>query len=205
AVYVVFGPVAGEVDLSTADAKWLGEEYGHLWALAPTLLTDADVNGDGYDDLVVGAPSRDVVGTSSGTVHVILGPLSPGTFSLASADLEWQGEAELDFAGAALATLGDIDGDGRDEIAVGAPEEDSGGSNAGAVYVVDGEPSGVMSLADAERKIFGTVAEAWAGQALAPAGDVNGDGHMDLLVGAKGWGAVHGSVYLVPGGPGGML
>ncbi|MCK6531190.1 integrin alpha [Myxococcota bacterium] len=205
AVYVVFGPVAGEVDLSTADAKWLGESIGHLSALAPSLLTDADVNGDGHDDLVIGASTAEVGGLNPGAVHVVFGPLSPGVFSLASADLEWRGEADSDGAGYALAGLGDVDGDGRDEIAVGAPGDSSGGIHAGAVYVIDGAMAGHRSLADAERKIYGTVAEAWAGEHLAAAGDVNGDGHMDLLVGATGFGNIHGSVYLVPGGPGGML
>jgi hypothetical protein len=124
---------------------WLGPGERDLVDQAPTRLDGelgldrlghdsevADLDGDGQDDLVLGAPG------SPGKVLVFPGPLAPGVLTAADASRIWVGEQLEDNAGAALAA-GDFDGDGQLDVAIGAPDADRDGySDAGAVYVLLG-------------------------------------------------------------------
>ena len=77
------------------------------------------------------------MGAGAGAAYVVLGPVS-GTTGLLSADTKLLGGAAGDVAGAAVAGVGDIDGDGKTDVMVGAAGEDSDGTNAGAAYLVFG-------------------------------------------------------------------
>ena len=79
--------------------------------------------------------------------------------------------------------LGDMDGDGQDDMLVGAFREDTGGASAGSVYLVNGPPNGLISLASANAKLYGTDANGYAGYSVAVVGDTDGDGKADVLVG----------------------
>ena len=156
------------------------------------------MNGDGWDDLLVGARGED---SSTGAVYLVLGPVS-GTVDLGAADAKLTGEAEFDYAGGSVSGAGDVNGDGWDDLLVGAPYEDSGGSGAGAAYLVLGPVSGTVDLAAANAKLTGEAGSDWAGYSVSGAGDVNGDGSDDLLVGAYGedtGGSDAGAAYLVLG------
>lgn len=105
-------------------------------------------------------------------------------------------------AGAAVALVGDLTGDGVGDLAVGAPKRDAFGADAGAVYLVPGPFSGTVSLADAAIVFSGGQEAANLGSAVAPAGDVDGDGLADLLIAAdraKAGGNDAGEVYLFLG------
>jgi hypothetical protein len=153
-----------------------------------------DVNGDGIDDLAIGAPSLGVSGrTGSGTAFVVYGSTDASPVDLAKLGARGyriRGPVASDRLGAAVAKLPDVDGDGRAEIALGAPGADPGGrSSAGSVFVVLSarQPSTVVDLATPAWpgwRIDGPAPLALAGSSLADAGDVNGDGASDLLVGA---------------------
>ena len=106
-----------------------------------------DVNGDGFDDIIVGAPLGDDGGTDAGEAYVIFG--KAGGFAnidlatLAPADgFIIQGDAAGDEAGTSVSSAGDINGDGFDDLIVGAPFGDDGGDDAGEAYVIFGSAAG---------------------------------------------------------------
>ncbi|MCC7085650.1 MAG: FG-GAP repeat protein [Pirellulales bacterium] len=162
------------------------------------LLTDAtgDFNGDGFDDLAVGSPFDNVAGKAdSGSVQILYGSV-PGLasdnnrrFTLESNGLQGSAVGGEHF-GAALA-VGDFDGDGYDDLAIGAPNESVGGIDAGAVHILYGSRFGLRTT---DNQIFhqdksginGNAADGdQFGWALA-SGDFNRDGRDDLAVGIPG-------------------
>ena len=122
--------------LSLDDADHL---YGAFNVLSyPGRLSSAgDVDGDGLDDVLIGAYGDDDNGSSSGAAYLVLGGVS-GTLDLAAADSKLTGTSSSDQAGRAVAGGGDLDGDGYGDLLVGAYGEDTGGSAAGAAYILLG-------------------------------------------------------------------
>ncbi|MFA4846542.1 MAG: MopE-related protein, partial [Patescibacteria group bacterium] len=184
AVYVLFGPtVSGELSLADADIKLTGESAND--SAGHSLAANGDLNGDGFNDLVVGAVNVYTSGSTNGAAYVLFGPLDSGELSLANADVKLTGENAGDYAGWSVASDGDLNGDGFNDLVVGAVNENTGGSKAGATYVLFGPlDSGELSLADADVKLTGETSDDLAGHSLAANGDLNGDGFNDLVVGA---------------------
>jgi len=196
AAWLVSGPLSAGLDLEHADARVsglnAGDRAGHPVAGA------GDVDGDGYDDLLVAAHQESSFALQAGAVYLLRGPLT-GELSVGEAEATWQGEAELDLAGAGIDGGADLDGDGSLDLAVGA--FDHAGS-AGAAYLVPGAELGTASLSEAPVRMVGEEPGDSAGRELAVAGDVNGDGQADLLVGAWGQdelGPESGAAYLFYG------
>jgi PKD repeat protein len=199
-VYVVFS--SAPVGLRTSGQCDLAVLSGGSLDLGASLVV-ADLDDDGHQDLVVGAPADSAAGAGSGSVLVFLGPLAPapGPLSPSDADVVLSGEASLDAFGSALA-VGDLDGDQRDDLVVGAPGNSTSGTGAGAAYVFLGKTGfASRSAALAEARFVGAAASDRFGAALA-CGDANGDGRDDLLVGApehRGNGSSSGAGYLFHG------
>src|SRR5678815_1044130 len=153
------------IDLSTADAKLVGEEAGDLagWVAGP-----GDVNGDGHDDVLVGARGNAEGGDSevygaAGAAYLVLGPVT-GTLDLSMADAKLVGEEPGDDAGHCVSGAGDVDGDGHDDLLIGAPLHDErGGSETGAAYLLLGPVSGELRLSLADAKLIGEEAQDMAG------------------------------------------
>jgi hypothetical protein len=200
--YVVFGRDGGfpafwqsdELD-GTNGFVIDGEEGDDLAGFSVSAA--GDLNGDGLADLVIGAAEADPNGSSSGRAYVLFGSRSPfeplvdlgrldGTNGFAVS-----GEAAFDRAGGAVAGVGDFNGDGIDDLGIGATGLDLNGDQSGAVYVLFGSDRGwpsVVELADLDGRngivLVGAVAGDLAGRSVDGAGDVNGDGIDDLVLGA---------------------
>ena len=189
--------LTGTASLADADARFIGEDASDQ--AGSCIASAGDIDGDGYDDLLIGAQHHDVSKLADvGVVYVLTGS-PPGDVSLADATAILSGEAEQDFAGRSLAGVGDIDGDGNDDFLVGAKTNDEGGNSAGKSYLVLGPVNGTAALLDAAAGRFvGSVAESQSGTEVAAAGDVNNDGAIDMLIGAVA--ADEGYIYLLDGG-----
>jgi hypothetical protein len=96
------------------------------------------VDGDGLDDVLVGAYGDDDGGSYAGAAYIILGSSlgTSSTIGLSSADYKLVGELSYDSAGRSVSSAGDVDGDGLDDVLVGAYRDDDGGSDAGAAHLI---------------------------------------------------------------------
>jgi len=135
-----------------------------------------DQNGDGADELLVGAPGSDSAGQDAGRVYLWSG----GTAISLAANRIWDGQPGDQF-GHAVARIGDVNGDGRDDFAVGAPYADAGGADNGRVDVFFGGPS-ISDTPDVT--LDGPASGANFGWSVAALGDFDGDGRDDFAVGA---------------------
>ena len=181
-----------------------------------------DVNGDGYDDLIIGANQAAPNGRSSGETYVVYGgasaPDTAGVLALSALDgsngFRLDGIDRGDRAGYSVSSAGDVNGDGYDDLIIGAYEADPGGNgNAGETYVVYGGASapgtdGVLALSALDGsngfRLDGIDGNDRSGASVSSAGDVNGDGYDDLIIGANqadpGGRDLAGETYLVYGG-----
>lgn len=181
--------------------NWTGEG-NHASAYAGLSVDGAgDVNGDGFGDVIVGAARFDNGHTDEGRALVYLGS-SAGLGTVAV----WTAEPNVVGAhfGSSVAGAGDVNGDGNDDVIVGAPELAGGQTDEGRAYLYLGTPMGVSPIASwtAESNQPG----ARYGNAVAGAGDVNGDGLDDIIVGAYLYDAPQtdeGRVYVYYGAIGG--
>jgi Ca2+-binding RTX toxin-like protein len=220
ASYVVFGKAAGfgaDLDLSTLDGtngfKLSGAAAGDAsgWSVASA----GDVNGDGYDDVIIGAYTADPHGSNSGAAYVVFGKAAGFSANLDLSTLngtngfKLSGAALNDQAGRSVASAGDVNGDGYDDVIVGARNADPHGADSGAAYVVLGKAGGFTANLDLSTLtgangflLTGEAAGDAAGFSVASAGDVNNDGYDDLIIGARSAdpnGSNSGAAYIVFG------
>ena len=205
--YVVFGK-ANWSGTSTIDLSNLGTAGVTIYGVdssdesGRSLSSAGDVNGDGFDDLLIGATGGDASGNAksfAGDSYLVFGKASmPTTIDLASlstAGITFFGAGSYDFSGRSVSSAGDVNGDGFDDLLIGAYNADGAGdmtSDAGDSYLIFGKAnwsatptidlsnpgSGVIT-------IFGADRLDQSGRSVSSAGDVNGDGFDDLLIGAN--------------------
>ena len=166
AAYVLRGPLEGPLTGADAWARWRGESVGDCAGLAVAAAGDVDASGAAH--LLIGAANADDAGYSSGAAYLVAGATS-GTVSLSTARLRLRGVAEGDQVGAAVAGVGDIDGDGRADVAVSAPGSSLGASRAGAVFILTDAIPGSFTAEEAAVAILTGGAEGDHAGAARPA------------------------------------
>jgi len=200
--YVVFGQASGfaaTIPLAALngsngfrlDGSFAGDLSGFSVASA------GDVNGDGFDDLIIGAPKGDFGATDSGSSYVVFGkaagfpPSLPLSGLNGSAGFRLDGAGGLNFSGTSVASAGDVNRDGFDDLIIGATGAQPFGNESGSSYVVFGKASGfgsrfqLITLNGSNGfRLDGAAAGNVSGTSVASAGDVNGDGFDDLIIGA---------------------
>jgi len=165
---------------------------------ASSVSAAGDFNRDGVDDLIVGTQAHDPGATNAGAAYVVFGHsgMFPPALDLGDIDgdngVAFWGETAGDIAGYKVAGVGDINADGRDDVAVAAVKESTQGSFAGAVYVVYGQrqnwPAAIeLSSLDGTNgfKVTGEAQDNYLGVSLAGLGDFNADGTDDWLMTAQ--------------------
>ncbi len=153
-----------------------------------------DVNGDGYSDFIIGAQWADPGGLSgAGSAFVYSG--ADGTLLYKK-----DGANSLDWLGRSVAGAGDVNGDGRADFIISAELADPGGlTNAGSIFVYSGADGTLLFQKN------GATAGGQLGRSVAGAGDVNGDGKADFIIGAPRADALNGSAFVYSGLDGSLL
>ena len=184
AVYVLLGPTTISTSLAVADARLSGRSSGDA---AGTALDAADMDLDGLEDILIGAPGDDLAATDAGAVYMVAGMASGWTdISLAFAAGAITGDSADALVGSSVTGAGDTDGDGTLELAFGGPGAQSGGAAVGAVWRFAGPLSGTSSVTDAEASWTGSNVDDGAGTAVFGGVDIEADGFDDIIVGAPG-------------------
>jgi hypothetical protein len=178
--FVYYGSPSG---LSTTPS-WTAED-DQAWSLfARDAKGAGDVNGDGYDDVIIGAHFYDGDQLNEGKAWIYFGSASG-----LSATPGWSAEGNQRDAwfGRSIATAGDVNRDGYADVVVGAPKLDDPEVDEGESFVYYGSPTGPSITADWTAEA--DQSDAWFGRSVARAGDVNGDGYTDVIIGAPNYDA----------------
>jgi len=197
--YVIFGsttpPTSIDLDSQSADMTIYGDDDDDQSGFS---VSSGDINGDGYDDIIIGAHLADPAGgDKAGATYVIFGSDSLPTsidLNTESADMVIYGDDEGDHNGHAVSS-GDINTDGYDDIVIGAWGADTpGGTDAGKTYIIFGSASPPTTIdlnsESADITVHGDNAEDLSGTSVA-SGDIDNDGFADVIIGAS---------YAKPGG-----
>jgi len=183
-----------------------GDESGTSVSVA------GDINGDGIDDLIIGAPYATTGAAYAGKSYLVFGSdqglPNPLNLSTLNGDTGFviNGESAYDYSGAAVSAAGDINGDGIDDLIIGAPGASPNVDYSGASYVVFGDDQGLpnplnlSSIDGSNGIVFNGVANYdESGTSVSAAGDINGDGIDDLIIGAPYASGGDGAGYVVFG------
>jgi len=208
------GIIENQVELDAA-ATALGLVSGDRFGASVTSL--GDVNGDGTQDVAVGTPGTDDDGAKTGAVWVLFlaadGAIQ-GSQKISATDGGFAGPLDnVDLFGTSVAGLGDLDGDGVPDMAVGAIGDDNGGNKTGAVWILflnaDGTVKAEQKISDTQGGFSGGLENVESfGLALGAARDIDSDGVGDLAVGATletTTGAKQGGLYLLLLNPDGTV
>ncbi len=184
AVYVFYGSASG-ID-PTTEQRLTASDGGDYAAFGDAVSGRVDLDGDGFDDLVVGAPGDDEAGSYGGAVYVFYGSAT-GVDAATEQKLIASDVGGYDSFADAVAGAGDLDDDGFDDLAVGTRYDTDpvNGGGSGSVTVFYGSAAGVAP--DSEQRLVASDGATgdYFGHALSAAGDVDGDGFGDLIVGAS--------------------
>lgn len=189
--YINYGPINGEYDSGSADIFI----YGQYNDYTGSRMASGDVNGDGYDDLIVGSQYSNGY---YGSFTVFHGPISGDLYPNKDANYTVIGVNSYDYVGYSLdgVKVGDVDGDGNDDLAFGNSYYDNSGySSSGGLFLDYGPLTGTKTIIDVERMYFPDATYAYTGRGVVM-GDIDGDGATDIGVGAYGLSSYAGQYFL---------
>ncbi len=196
-VYLYLGSEDG---LQTSPA-WTAESTQESTTYGKSLSRAGDVNGDGYDDVIIGDPFYDGDFQNSGRAHVYL-----GSEDGLQADPVWIGDPGANktaFFGWSVSAAGDVNGDGYDDVIIGESRYTNEQEREGRAHVFYGSANGVQETAAWTSE--SDLEEVEYGRSVSGAGDVNGDGFDDIIVGARLVGdSWEGEAYLFYGSDNGL-
>jgi MYXO-CTERM domain-containing protein len=176
-VYLYLGASTG---LTTTPA-WTAASTQASTTFARAVSSAGDVNADGYDDVIIGDPFYDGDFQNSGRAHLYLGSADG-----LQADPAWVADPSSNktaFFGWSVSDAGDVNGDGYDDVIVGEIRYTNGQEREGRAHVFYGSESGLQDTAAWTKE--SDLEEVEYGWSVSGAGDVNGDGYDDVLVGAR--------------------
>jgi hypothetical protein len=178
-----------------ADVTFTGGAAGDYFSYN-AVASAGDVNGDGYNDVIIGAAFASGGGTDRGQAYIYYG----GSPMDNIADVTFTGGMDDDYLGISVSSAGDVNGDGYNDVIIGANKADGGGTDRGQAYIYYGG-SPMDNIADVT--FTGGADSNELGCSVASAGDVNGDGYNDVIIGA--WkvdagGTDTGEAYIYYGG-----
>lgn len=159
-----------------------------------------DVDGDGYGDIIVGAPHYDNGQSEEGAAFLFKG--TPNGIGQIPSNILEADQADAGF-GTSVSSAGDVNGDGFGDIIVGAMHYDDGENEEGAAFVYFGSSSGIGPV---PVQLESNKTGAWFGCAVAHAGDLNDDGFSEVVIGAMNYSngqSEEGALYVFPGSPNG--
>ena len=188
-VAVLFGPLSGTATSGAAGIRLTTDNASG----GSQDVAAGDLTGDGIDDIVVGAPATSIFAPAQGRAWLVAGPVTQ-TAVLHSTATRIGGTSTHDQAGHRV-DLADMDGDGQVDLIAAVKSADHGGTNGGSVVVLLGPVTAAASLSSADGRYTHGGTDDRMGDLAAAAGDLNGDGHVDLLAGCTGCGGA-GELYV---------
>jgi hypothetical protein len=195
-----------------ANADWRADGIQANSYFGYSVGTAGDVNGDGYGDVVIGAPYYDDGQTDEGGIFLWYGSASGLGSDGTAATADWRAHSDQSGArlGATAGTAGDVNADGYSDVVTGAYLYDDTYTNEGAGFAWHGSVTGMGPIGtpgNADWSVRGNQASAYFGFSIGTAGDVNGDGYADVVAGAHGYDgsyADEGRIFVYHGGPPGL-
>ncbi|TFF99322.1 MAG: hypothetical protein EU541_05180 [Promethearchaeota archaeon] len=190
-VYLFFGSSSGyigDLSVSKANASFIGE---NPYDFAGTSIAGVgDVNGDDFDDILIGANNFSEIFEEGGKAYLIFGRetnLWINGMHLSNANASFVSESLNNKFGTSAARVGDVNNDTYNDILIGAYFNSEGGPTSGQTYLILGKETGWnsdISISNADGSFIGEENGDYSGYCVSGAGDVNNDGYDDILIGA---------------------